>query len=535
MNEQTGMTNEDFMSQELERLAFALDTAGVGFWDLDVTTNEQYYSSGIYTILDFEVGGFEANLDTWAEMLHPDDREEAQQKVAEYLAGKTPEYLSEYRMKKKDGSYAWIESKGQIAERGDDGAPLRMIGTHVDISDRKAEEKARIENEQRAALALETASAGYWDVNVVTNEVYLNPAFYTILGYEVGEFPPSVESWASLLHPEDAETAQNAFQDFVSGAREDYTLEFRMKKKDGSWLWMESRGTVTDRAEDGTITRVLGVQIDINERKSVIEQMVMMESAVATATMGIAIFDLEGKAQIINDAFYDILGYDAEINELVGATVTHSVTEEGARIMQEEIMPTVMAKEGWRGDMQLYRKDGDLIDIDSSFAPVLDEGGNIIAISGMATDITEQREIEMALQEQNQAMMEMSTPVITLWDEIVMLPLVGTIDDDRAMQMTERLLEAIVGYEARVAILDVTGVAVIDTSVARNLLKAVDAASMLGARVVVTGFSPSAAQTLAQLGVDFSSLMTQGSLRAGIAQAFALVGQHIVDKYETHS
>jgi len=96
------------------------------------------------------------------------------------------------------------------------------------------------------------------------------------------------------------------------------------------------------------------------------------------------------------------------------------------------------------------------------------------------------------------------------------------------MQMTERLLETIVGSEARVAILDVTGIAEIDTSVARNLLKAVDAAKMLGAQIVVTGFSPDAAQTLAQLGVDLRELNTRGSLKAGISDAFQMVNQEVV-------
>ncbi len=131
------------------------------------------------------------------------------------------------------------------------------------------------------------------------------------------------------------------------------------------------------------------------------------------------------------------------------------------------------------------------------------------------------------IQEQNQAIMDMSTPVIKLWDEIVLTPLIGAIDTTRTQQMIETLLQNIVEQEALVAVIDVTGVIEIDTSVARNLLKTVDAARMLGAEVIVTGFSPNAAQTLAQLGVDFSQLRTRGSLRAGIEEAFGLVGAQI--------
>ena len=527
MSEHDGKTREETLALQNEQLNFALETAGVGFWDWDMPRNRFYYSPAMFTMLGYKPDEFDSTFEVWGQMLHPDDAESAQKALADYASGDAEVYSVEYRTKHHDGGWAWIESRGTIVERDDDGKPIRMIGTHVNVTTRYVEQEARRKAEERAALALDTANAGYWDVDLVNDTLYLSPPFYRILGYEVDEFEASAESWSGLLHPDDLEAATTGFQELTSGTIDSQVIEFRMRKKDGTYLWMESRGMVVDRAEDGKPVRVLGVQIDINDRKLSMDTMRMLEAAIESATMGIAIFDLEGKATIVNDAFYGVLGYDAEAKELIGATVTHSVTEEGAQIMQNEILPAIMSKQGWSGEMQLFRKDGELIDVDSAFAPVLDDKGNVVAISGMASDITEQKEMEAVLIEQNQAMMEMSTPVITLWDEIVLLPLVGTIDDDRAMQMTERLLEAIVSFEARVAILDVTGVAVIDTSVARNLLKAVDAASMLGARVVVTGFSPSAAQTLAQLGVDFSSLMTQGSLRAGIAQAFALVGHKV--------
>ena len=135
-----------------------------------------------------------------------------------------------------------------------------------------------------------------------------------------------------------------------------------------------------------------------------------------------------------------------------------------------------------------------------------------------------QEQSEMII-EQNQAMMEMGTPVIKLWDKIQLLPLIGSIDTNRAAQLTERLLESIVENEILITIIDVTGVPVIDTSVARSLLKAVDAARMLGAQSIITGFSPSAAQSLAQLGVDFTTLRTKGSLSAGLSEAFRLVDE----------
>jgi rsbT co-antagonist protein RsbR len=135
---------------------------------------------------------------------------------------------------------------------------------------------------------------------------------------------------------------------------------------------------------------------------------------------------------------------------------------------------------------------------------------------------------ERLIAAQSLSLMELSTPVLRLWHQVLLLPLVGVVDTQRASLITENLLEAIVQYEARVTILDLSGVPVLDTSVAQHLMKTMDAARLLGTRIVMTGISPEGAQTLTKLGIRFNDVISRATLRAGIAEALLMVGRRVI-------
>ena len=147
----------------------------------------------------------------------------------------------------------------------------------------------------------------------------------------------------------------------------------------------------------------------------------------------------------------------------------------------------------------------------------------------MLVDVTERKRAEEALrqsialeetiQAQNAVLAELSTPLIPISDQIVAMPLIGSVDSRRAQQVIETLLQGIAASGAQVAILDITGVPVVDTQVADALIRAAQAVKLLGAQVVLTGIRPEVAQTLVGLGTDLRGIITRSSLQSGIAYA----------------
>ncbi|MFI9648226.1 STAS domain-containing protein [Streptomyces sp. NPDC052040] len=140
---------------------------------------------------------------------------------------------------------------------------------------------------------------------------------------------------------------------------------------------------------------------------------------------------------------------------------------------------------------------------------------------------------EDIIERQRLQLMEVATPVIKLWNGIVAVPLIGTLDSARSQVVMESLLEAVVAQQARFAILDITGVPTVDSLVAQHLMKTVAAARLMGAECVVSGIRPAIAQTIVHLGIDLGSVVTRASLADALAYALHQLGAVIVDRTAT--
>jgi rsbT co-antagonist protein RsbR len=165
-----------------------------------------------------------------------------------------------------------------------------------------------------------------------------------------------------------------------------------------------------------------------------------------------------------------------------------------------------------------YQRDGELLDrILDAYEPA----ANRIAVT-VGVSFVEER--ERVIREQQEAIRELSTPVLQVRERLLILPIIGVLDAQRARQLTEQLLGGIQSSRARVVVIDITGVAAIDETVANHLVQTVEAARLMGADAIITGLSSKIAQTLVDLGVDLSMMHTVGDLQGGLEAAERLLG-----------
>jgi PAS domain S-box-containing protein len=214
-------------------------------------------------------------------------------------------------------------------------------------------------------------------------------------------------------------------------------------------------------------------------------------------------------------------GYTAE--EAIGQHVNVFYTDEDVRggLADRELRVTRETgryeTEGWR-----KRKDGSRFWASIVITAMRDPGGEVLGFVKVARDLSERRAQEELIRRQRDEIMELSTPVMQVWDRVLALPIIGTLDSNRASRLTEGLLGRIADLEAEFVILDISGVPTIDTEVAQHLLKTVHAARLMGATSILSGVRPETAQAMVHLGIELGTLRSRNTLRDALQLALQL-------------
>ena len=188
------------------------------------------------------------------------------------------------------------------------------------LSEHRKKEEILKERCERLEMAIEAGGFGFWDWDLITNEAYFNPTYYTMLGYEPGEFTASYQSWYNLLHPDDRINVVPRIKKYVE-LGQSYEEEFRLRCKDGTWKWISGKGKIFINGASGIPYRAAGVHIDITERKTA-EQALLeskkrldeesdkLRTISENAPFGIVLMDSSGRFEYVNPKFMEMFGYN---------------------------------------------------------------------------------------------------------------------------------------------------------------------------------------------------------------------------------
>ncbi|MEG4530156.1 PAS domain-containing protein [Microcoleus sp. D2_18a_D3] len=253
------------LQQSEASLAAAQKIAHIGSWEFDLVTNKITWSEEVFRIFGLDSSATEPTSAQLLKMCHPDDREVFQQTVSLTIS-QGISYKREFRFLHPSGQIIYLEGRGE-AVFSETGEVIKLLGTVMDISDRKQAEAALQISEERFYLAFEGSAMGLWDWNLATGEVYFNPRWKMMLGYEVEEVENSFASWEQLVHPEDLSPAKGALNAHLEGKNPTYEVEFRMLTKSGEWKWILAQAKVMEHDASGNPLRMTGTHIDISDRK----------------------------------------------------------------------------------------------------------------------------------------------------------------------------------------------------------------------------------------------------------------------------
>nr|MDJ0805994.1 PAS domain-containing protein [Gammaproteobacteria bacterium] len=254
---------EHTLRETKDRLAFALDGAQEGLWDWKVQTGEVYFSPRMEVMLGYKPGAWKPHIDTWRKLVHPDDIERVMERLNDHLVGIREHYQAEYRMQHRDGRWIWIMNSGRVVERNHTGSPIRAVGTHMDISERKEMEQALARSQAGLAEAQRIAKIGNWEFDLTRNELSWSDQIYRIFEVDKQSFKTTYENFLNLIHPEDKDKVNRAFQESLS-TRKPYDIIHRLLMGDGRIKYVHEI-CETHYDESGRPISSLGTVQDVTE------------------------------------------------------------------------------------------------------------------------------------------------------------------------------------------------------------------------------------------------------------------------------
>ncbi|MCX9078226.1 MAG: PAS domain S-box protein [Candidatus Methanoperedens sp.] len=436
---------------------------------------------------------------------------------------------------REDGTKFWLRtSKTPLWDES--GNIFGILGMYEDITTHKQAEEALRQSEEYYRALFTNSSEIYAILEPDGSLRYQSPSFERTFGYPVEE--TLGKSALEYIHPDDVATVAQAIMTLTQSPGSTQTITYRWKHRDGSWRILESAGV--NLIHNAAIRGIVASSREVTERKQAEEALRESEeyyrALITNASDLLSILDADGNFSYVSPSFETSLGYTQD--EIIGKRAFEFVhPDDMANVMQSFKRFVDKSPEREAVIFRWRRKDGSWLFLETNATNLLDNP----AVRGVVVsshDITERKQAEAereALQQQvieaqRQALAELSTPIIPIMDRIIVMPLIGGIDSVRSRDIMRSLLEGISRYRAQIAILDITGVPVVDSGVADHLNRTMQAARLKGAQTIITGVSDAVAETIVDLGIDWSGFEILRELQTGLVMGLERVGFQLAQR-----
>jgi PAS domain S-box-containing protein len=308
------------------KLELALDGAELGIWDWDISNNSIWIDKRWASMLGLDHSTFKMTIGLWHSLIHPDDLKQFNNKLNDYIEGRTDNFESIHRMQHKQGQWIYVLAKGKISKRDNQGKVIQFTGTHLDITEISLNRKQLEKTNQQLDLAIESANLGFWDWDLVTNHVYFSEQWAKQKGVTINDLTMSLTDWESRVHPEDLQMAYQKIEDYVQKKKSQYESLYRSRHENGKWIYILSRGKFTDWDSEGNPTKFTGTDLDLTElmdHKNALEDLNQKLDAIFNFSPVIVyqcLLNENWTMNFINSYVEEVTGYTAE--ELVDDKVT---------------------------------------------------------------------------------------------------------------------------------------------------------------------------------------------------------------------
>jgi PAS domain S-box-containing protein len=326
----TDSRRAEHVLRESERSLKAAQRIGhVGSWELDVATENLTWSDEVYRIYGFEPQGFVPTYEKFLTILHPEDHERTQEQVDAALRGDT-EYDIDFRFVQPDGKLGWVHCNGEVI-RDEQGKPLRLVGTQVDVTERRQAEEMLRMSAEKLRLTIDHSPLGVCTVDHRGNFTEANPAYERITGYSLEELHKL--TFFDITHPDDRSKNWNLFQDMSSGEKAGFKMEKKYVRKNGSVIFVAIHA---EAIRDAAGKPLFGLAIveDITERKRAEDDLrrseAFLDSILDQSPYSMWISDEEGTLLRMNQACRDLLKFsDAEVVNKYNVREDNIVEQQG--------------------------------------------------------------------------------------------------------------------------------------------------------------------------------------------------------------